>query len=329
MKQSWSSYMDMNKWLVYLVMGGMAILGLAACSPASSEAEPPADNNQAAARLDDTYDNALSLSGQLALGTVQLEGTDQAVNETQAADLLPLWQALQSLSNSSTTAQVELEAVINQIQDLMTPQQIQAIQAMALTNDSLAEMIQNGDLAFAGGRFGGEGDGQGFPAGGFGGGFPGGGPGGGEFPGGGFIGGGPGGGPEGGFSRGQLSEDDIATRQAARETGDFGGFQERALMGMAIRLLAEKTGVQLNDGRFNVAGTVFNLAAEATGLSVEEIRTQMAEGTTLAEIISANGGDVAQVRAQIIDAFNDLPNSEELDKEQLADQWLNGVNDQP
>jgi hypothetical protein len=305
--------MDMNKWLIYLVMGGMAIFGLAACSPASGENEPPADSSdqKAAVRLNDAYENALSVSGQLALGTVRLEETDQAVDEIQATGLLPLWQALQSLSNSSTTANVELEAVINQLQDLMTPQQIQAIQAMALTNDSLAELIESGELAFGGGRFGGEDGGQGLPARGFAGGF------GGGFPGG------------GGFAGGELSEDDIATRQAVREAGDFGGFQERALMGMAVRLLAEKTGEELDAGRINVAGTIFSLAAEASGLSVEEIRAQMSEGVTLSEIIGANGGDVAQVRNQIIETLDELTNAAELDLESLADQWLNGVDDQP
>ena len=46
------------------------------------------------------------------------------------------------------------------------------------------------------------------------------------------------------------------------------------------------------------------------------------DGQTLAEIIEANGSDVAAVRAALIEAFNALPNADDFDAEQLADQWL-------
>ena len=42
----------------------------------------------------------LELSTQLALGTLKLEDTDLAVTSDQAAELLPLWQVFDSLSNS-------------------------------------------------------------------------------------------------------------------------------------------------------------------------------------------------------------------------------------
>ena len=50
-----------------------------------------------------------------ALGTLKLEGTDQVVTASQAGQLLTLWQAYQSLSNSDTSSQVELEALVKQI----------------------------------------------------------------------------------------------------------------------------------------------------------------------------------------------------------------------
>ncbi len=96
---------------------------------------------------------------------------------------------------------------------------------------------------------------------------------------------------------------------------------------MVVRVLAEKAGEELDDGRINIAGTIFNLASESTGLSVEEIQVSLAEGTTLAEIINANEGDVSRVRDEIIAALQDLSNASDLDIEQLADQWLNGISE--
>jgi len=268
-------------------------------------------------RLSADYNNALSPQGQLALGTLHLEEGNLAIDETAAAELLPLWQALQSLSNSQTTAAVEIDAVVNQIQDSMTAEQIAAIAGMKLTEESLTTLIEEGDFAFGRGALGGAGRDvpgeDGFPGGGFpGGGLPGGEPGG--RPGGGF-GGGPGG---GGF--GDLNEDDIATRRAEFAEGGFGDIQERVLVGAVVRILQVKSGEAPE--RFGIFDTVFTVISEETGLSVEEIQTQTAEGISLAELVEANGGDLEAVKALLIEAFNELPNAADLDAEQMAADWL-------
>ncbi|MEW5985959.1 MAG: hypothetical protein AB1791_04945 [Chloroflexota bacterium] len=310
---------------VLWVLSLISVLLLAACTSAetgtsSANAEVAAGEQ---ARLNDDYNDALSVQGQLALGTVQLEETELAVDEAQAAELLPLWQALQSLGASDTAATVEIEAVVNQIQDTMTPAQIQAIADMKLTADSLTELMESGALAGGFGRVASQSEGSssttadGFPAGG--------------PPGGGFLAGGPpagglaAGGPPGGFAggaAGNVSEDDIATRQAAIESGDLGDFQERALTGMVIRLLAEKTGTEIANPGQEMANAVFTAVSEATGLSLEELQAQTAEGTTLAAIIEANGGDVDEARAAVITALEALPNAADMDVEQAADSWL-------
>jgi hypothetical protein len=295
------------------------MLGLAACTPAAG-GDAAAGGEPSLPVLSDGYENALSAQGQLALGIVQLDETELAVDEVQAAELLPLWQALQSLQNSDTAAEAEINAVISQIQEGMAPEQIQAIVDMALTTDSLTALAEGGDLAFGFRGQAGNVDsgltGEGFP-----GGFPGAGPGGGSGggPGGFFPGGGFSGGPAG---AGNLSQDDLATRQAVRASGDFGGFQEQILSNIVIQMLANKSGAQLDLPRGNVAPVIFTAAAEAAGLSGEEIRAQMAEGATLAEVITANGGDVVAVRAAIIAALNGLPDAADLDVEQIADDWL-------
>lgn len=327
----------MKIWMI-LPLALVSLLVLSACNSQADTGPPDttgqiasatAGESQAAEETGDVRlvasSDDLSIQGQLALGTIQLEETGLAVDEALAAELLPLWQALQSLGNSDATAEAELAAVVNQIQDTMDPAQVQAIAAMELTEERLNAMIEEGNLPFGGGFRSSDGTGarQGGPGAGRGdfnfGGPPGGGPGGGG-PGGGFLGGGPGG--------ANLSEDDIATRQAQFEEGEFASgdfaalFQGRILTGAVIRLLQEKTGEapeQTPGGLFN---TVFTIVGEETGLSPEEIRVQLSENATLAEIIEANGGDLVAVREALVEAFGQLPNADDIDPEQLTDEWL-------
>jgi hypothetical protein len=140
----------------------------------------------------------LPLAESLVVGTLKLQGTSNAINATQAAALVPLWQAYAQLTSSNTAAQAEIDAVVSQVQQTMTPAQVQAITAMKLTRQDLfTEMSSlgltnggaNGTPGFrltprAGGGGGGGGGGGFFPGGGAGGGG-----GGGFFPGGGGAGG--------------------------------------------------------------------------------------------------------------------------------------------
>jgi hypothetical protein len=134
----------------------------------------------------------LPLAESLLVGTLKLQGTGNAVNASQAASLVPLWQAYAQLTSSNTAAQAEIDAVVSQIQTTLTPAQVSAITAMKLTRqDMVTEMSSlgltnggaNGTPGFsftprAGGGTGGgnRAGGGGFPAGG--GGFAGGGAGG-------------------------------------------------------------------------------------------------------------------------------------------------------
>lgn len=128
----------------------------------------------------------------LALGTFKLEESGYPVNADQAAEMLVLWKAVRSLSESDTTAVEEMDALFNQIQAVFSPEQLAEIEEMEISfQDMRAVAEQMGiELGFGGGRFGdltpeqqatieaARESGQ-FPRGGFGGGFPGGGPGGG------------------------------------------------------------------------------------------------------------------------------------------------------
>jgi hypothetical protein len=101
----------------------------------------PAGCSSAAAVTAST-NNGLSTTTRLAAGTLKLEGTDQAVTASQAAQMLTLWEGYQSITNSDTSSQVELDALVAQIQAALTADQLQAIEAMDLTDQSVSEVIQ-------------------------------------------------------------------------------------------------------------------------------------------------------------------------------------------
>ena len=131
-----------TRFLLILVL--VISMALAACSkPSNTSASASGTQSNA-----QSGDASLPLVTQLAVGTLKLEDTDQAVTAEQAADLLTLWQAYQALSNSDTTASAELDAVIKQIQGAMTPEQIKAIEDMQLTRQSMGEVLQSLGMDF-------------------------------------------------------------------------------------------------------------------------------------------------------------------------------------
>ena len=89
--------------------------------------------------LGDDYENALSARNQLALGSLRLEGSENAITPEQAQELTLYWQALKALSADSTSAAEETTAIQTQIVEAMTPEQLEAIAAMRLTNADLNE----------------------------------------------------------------------------------------------------------------------------------------------------------------------------------------------
>ncbi|MBN1665601.1 MAG: hypothetical protein JW862_00870 [Anaerolineales bacterium] len=101
------------------------LAGPAADTGATTNANPDEITTVAAGEL--------NLETSLIMGTVLLEESTYAVDAEQAAALLPLWKALRSLSSSETAAQVEIDAVIAQIEETMTTEQLAAIAAMQLS----------------------------------------------------------------------------------------------------------------------------------------------------------------------------------------------------
>ena len=210
--------------------------GSALVEESSSKDSSGADSSPG---IGDEFQDAMPISAQLGFGTLLLEDTEYAVDPDQAAELLPLWKAARSLSESETVAQEELEAIFNQIQDSMTPEQISTIADMQLTGEEMAQLMEDLGLSF---EFGGPGfgnltpeqqetaqaareSGEGFP--------------GGNFPGGGIPGGGPGG---QGFRGGNLTPEQQETMEARRaERGSFGTRFALIFVDPLIDLLEERS----------------------------------------------------------------------------------------
>jgi hypothetical protein len=100
----------------WLVMAMVISLLLSACTATNDSTSTTAATTQRATEL--------------ALGTVGLEGTTQAVDAAAAAQLLPMWQLFSDLRNSTTAAPEELAATVTAIEAAMTPDQLAAIAAM-------------------------------------------------------------------------------------------------------------------------------------------------------------------------------------------------------
>ncbi len=130
--------------VVILVVGVLAGCGGGEATTA------PADTGDSEAYtsevLDTSYPDALSVSNQLVLGTIELEETEHAVTPEQATALLPLWQALQG----GVTAEAEVNAVLKQIEGAMTQEQLEAIVAMQLTQENLSVWMREQGMGFGG-----------------------------------------------------------------------------------------------------------------------------------------------------------------------------------
>ena len=125
----------MNKPTIILLL--MLTLILTACSGSASNATSPASNGPGAGAA-----GGLSAPMQVALGTIKLDGTENAVTAEQARELLPFWETLQVLESSDTAATQEKEALISQIQETMTSEQTQAITALGLSRQDMFSIMQ-------------------------------------------------------------------------------------------------------------------------------------------------------------------------------------------
>ncbi len=133
----------MNKASILLLL--ILSLTLTACSGSASNAAGPAGNAPGGGAAGE-----LSMPLQVALGTIKLDGTKEAVTAEQAKELLPLWQTLQVLETSDTAATEEKDALVTQIQEAMTKEQTMAITSLGLTRQDMFSIMQSRVQTFTG-----------------------------------------------------------------------------------------------------------------------------------------------------------------------------------
>ncbi|HBO34820.1 MAG TPA: hypothetical protein DD636_08850 [Anaerolineaceae bacterium] len=97
------------------------------------------------------YENAISRRLMLSFGILKLADTDVQIDKEQASQFLFLWQALSNLTNSGTSADAEVDALLSQIELVFTPEQISAINAMKLTQTDMQTWAQENGITFGSG----------------------------------------------------------------------------------------------------------------------------------------------------------------------------------
>ncbi|MEJ2708574.1 MAG: hypothetical protein P8074_13235 [Anaerolineales bacterium] len=132
------------------IHAGEFVAILSACGGASTSLS---DQSSSATGLSADYENALSAEMQLAVGTLMLYGTENEVDPATAAQLVTLWKAARSLSESDSAAQAEIDALYKQIEETMTPARMQAISGMQITRQDMTQVFQ--DLGLETGNFAG------------------------------------------------------------------------------------------------------------------------------------------------------------------------------
>jgi hypothetical protein len=133
-----------------ILLASLLMVTLAACSLLPAQAQTTANQSGQQNPISAGITEKTPIESKLALGILKLEGTNLAVTADEAKTLLPLWKGLKALESSNTTAPEELTALYQQIQAAMTPEQVQAIQKMTLSQADLQTMMKNLGIQFGG-----------------------------------------------------------------------------------------------------------------------------------------------------------------------------------
>jgi hypothetical protein len=80
------------------------------------------------------------------------------------------------------------------------------------------------------------------------------------------------------------------------------------VLALLVGAVSAQDGGRRNRGRFDTMRELHDIVTEATGLTMQEIRQQVEDGATLAEVIEANGGNVDDVVTQVVAAITERVN---------------------
>lgn len=146
-------------WMKKIGLLFIVVILLTACGTAGTEVDEVDTTGKQRAELQGDYEDALSPALQLVVGTLMLEETDLALNAEMATTLIPYWKLYTTLTESDSTALEELDALVNEIEGLMTTDQINYIVGLELTQESMLTIIE--ELGIMEDLRTGEGDGTG------------------------------------------------------------------------------------------------------------------------------------------------------------------------
>lgn len=121
-----------------LILLGIVILSITGCATNSSA---PAQVSTDSTVNTGTVENTLPELSQLIVGPFKLEGTENAIQPDQAEELLFLWQGYKELSGRDSAADEEKAAILRQVNENMTTEQMDAIQTMNLTQQDIRAVV--------------------------------------------------------------------------------------------------------------------------------------------------------------------------------------------
>jgi hypothetical protein len=83
----------------------------------------------------------LSSQMRLILGNMSLGDSDLKLTQEQAAALIPLWKVMKTLLTSDTAAGAEIEALLNQIQSVLSPEQLDWVNNYSITKEAYQDIL--------------------------------------------------------------------------------------------------------------------------------------------------------------------------------------------
>lgn len=134
----------MKKFTMVLTLTVAAALLLSGCAASgqAGSAASSTENGVPVGTPGSRQPGELSQEMKLALGTLKLEGTENAVTAEQAAKLLPLWKAARSLSGSDSAAADEIRGLFSQIEKTMSAEQLEALDAMQIGMQDMGALAE-------------------------------------------------------------------------------------------------------------------------------------------------------------------------------------------
>ena len=143
----------MKKNVLWISLIIMSLFVLTACGTSvqadiDQAVEQVSEAVELQATPDPNLEREMPQSLQLALGIFALEDTSHPIAPEQAAELLTLWKAARSLNQSETVAAEELQAVVRQIRDIMTPEQLELVISMDLSFEDMGPIADELGIDF-------------------------------------------------------------------------------------------------------------------------------------------------------------------------------------